>query len=262
MQCDYIGYAGQLRKIYERGCSIVFLKKITLLHESGEKTGEYPFTIPSIRSMSELELSKKVTFFVGENGSGKSTLLEGIADLCGFNSAGGGRNNTYDVDASESALSEYLRLSWMPKVTNGFFLRAESFYHFASHIDRLGPMALNSYGGKSLHEQSHGESFFSLFLNRFNSRAIYLLDEPEAALSPQRQLAFLRVMHELVQEEDCQFIIATHSPIILGYPDATILSFDEGEIKETDYEMTEHYQITKYFLDHREKFLQEILEND
>ena len=123
-------------------------------------------------------------------------------------------------------------------------------------------MALNSYGGKSLHEQSHGESFFSLFLNRFNGRAIYLLDEPEAALSPQRQLAFLRVMHELVQEEDCQFIIATHSPIILGYPDATILSFDEGEIKETDYEMTEHYQITKYFLDHREKFLQEILEDD
>lgn len=140
--------------------------------------------------MTELDLTKRVTFFVGENGSGKSTLLEGIADLCGFNPAGGGRNNTYDVDASESALSEHLRLSWMPKVTNGFFLRAESFYHFASHIDQLGGNALNSYGGKSLHQQSHGESFLSLFLNRFQGKAIYLLDEPEAALSPQRQLTF------------------------------------------------------------------------
>ena len=214
--------------------------------------------------MTELDLTNRVTFFVGENGSGKSTLLEGIADLCGFNPAGGGRNNTYEVDASESALSDHLRLSWMPKVTNGFFLRAESFYHFASHIDELANNRLThiGYGGKSLHEQSHGESFLSLFLNRFKGKAIYLLDEPEAALSPQRQLTFLRVMHDLVQEEDCQFIIATHSPIILGYPDATILSFDDGEITETEYEMTEHYQITKYFLDHREKFLKDILEDE
>lgn len=239
----------------------MFLKKITLLHEEIKSAENYPFSIPSIHSMTELELTNSVTFFVGENGSGKSTLLEGIADLCGFNPAGGGRNNTYDVDASESALSDYLRLSWMPKVTNGFFLRAESFYHFATHLDELGPSVLNSYGGKSLHEQSHGEAFLSLFLNRFNGKAIYLLDEPEAALSPQRQLTFLRVMHELVQEENCQFIIATHSPIILGYPDAALLSFDNGEISEIEYEMTEHYQITKYFLDHREKFLKDILED-
>ena len=248
-------------RFVERGYNQMFLKKITLLHKESLSKEEYPFSIPSIQSLTELDLTSSVTFFVGENGSGKSTLLEGIADLCGFNSAGGGRNNTYEVDASESALSDYLRLSWLPKVTNGFFLRAESFYHFASHIDGLGPAALNSYGGKSLHEQSHGESFLSLFLNRFNGKAIYLLDEPEAALSPQRQLAFLRIMHDLVQGENCQFIIATHSPIILGYPDATILSFDEGEIKETEYEMTEHYQITKYFLDHREKFLRDILED-
>ena len=239
----------------------MFLKKITLLRNETLSEKEYPFSIPSIQSLTELDLTNSVTFFVGENGSGKSTLLEGVADLCGFNSAGGGRNNTYAVDASESALSDYLRLSWMPKVTNGFFLRAESFYHFASHIDGLGHAALENYGGKSLHEQSHGESFLSLFLNRFNGKAIYLLDEPEAALSPQRQLAFLRIMHDLVREENCQFIIATHSPIILGYPDATILSFDDGEIKETEYEMTEHYQITKYFLDHREKFLKDILED-
>lgn len=248
-------------KFIERGHNQMFLKKITLLQKESQSKEEYPFSIPSIQSLTELDLTNSVTFFVGENGSGKSTLLEGIADLCGFNAAGGGRNNTYEVDASESALSDYLRLSWMPKVTNGFFLRAESFYHFASHIDGLGPATLNSYGGKSLHEQSHGESFLSLFLNRFNGKAIYLLDEPEAALSPQRQLSFLRIMHDLVQEENCQFIIATHSPIILGYPDATILSFDDGDIKETEYEMTEHYQITKYFLDHREKFLKDILED-
>ncbi|MBO0586298.1 AAA family ATPase [Sporosarcina sp. E16_8] len=242
----------------------MFLKKITLLHKETQSEKEYPFSIPSIRSLTELDLTNSITFFVGENGSGKSTLLEGIADLCGFNAAGGGRNNTYEVDASESALSDYLRLSWMPKVTNGFFLRAESFYHFASHVDEMAKEPYGSYrdyGGKSLHHQSHGESFLSLFLNRFNGKAIYLLDEPEAALSPQRQLSFLRIMHDLVREENCQFIIATHSPIILGYPDATILSFDDGAIKETEYEMTEHYQITKYFLDHREKFLKDILED-
>ncbi|WP_420877803.1 AAA family ATPase [Psychrobacillus psychrodurans] len=171
------------------------------------------------------------------------------------------------MDAAESALGKYLRLSWMSKVTNGFFLRAESFYQFASHIDQLerdnpGRGVLDSYGGNSLHEQSHGESFLSLFLNRFNGQAIYLLDEPEAALSPQRQLAFLRIMHDLIKENNCQFIIATHSPIILGYPEATILSFDDDEIEEIDYEMTGHYQITKYFLDNREKFLEELFEGE
>ncbi|MEI4770212.1 AAA family ATPase [Psychrobacillus sp. FJAT-51614] len=240
----------------------MFLKKITISrdHEEG-----YPFSIPTIKHLKELELTNNVTFLVGENGTGKSTLLEGIADNCEFNTAGGSRNNVYEVDASESALGKYIRLSWMPKITNGFFLRAESFYQFASHIDemeRLEPGSIKNYGGKSLHKQSHGESFLSLFLNRFNGRAIYLLDEPEAALSAQRQLSFLKIIHDLVIEEDCQFIIATHSPIILGYPNATILSFDNGKIEEIEYEMTSHYQITKYFLDHREKFLKELLEDD
>lgn len=244
----------------------MFLNRVTLLNESQEES-QYPFTIPAISNFQELELTSPVTFFVGENGTGKSTLLEGIADKCEFNTAGGSRNNLYDVDAAESALGKYLRLSWMPKVTSGFFLRAESFYQFASHIDELerenpGLGTLDGYGGKSLHEQSHGESFLSLFLNRFNGQAIYLLDEPEAALSPQRQLAFLRIMHDLIEEQNCQFIIATHSPILLGYPEATILSFDEGGIEEIEYEMTGHYQITKYFLDHREKFLEELFEGD
>lgn len=244
----------------------MFLNRVTLLKEP-QMEKQYPFTIPAISNFNDLELTSSVTFFVGENGTGKSTLLEGIADKCEFNTAGGSRNNLYDVDAAESALGKYLRLSWMPKVTSGFFLRAESYYQFASHMDELerenhGLGVLDSYGGKSLHEQSHGESFLSLFKNRFNGKAIYLLDEPEAALSPQRQLAFLRIMHDLIKEQNCQFIIATHSPILLGYPEATILSFDEGQIEEIDYELTAHYQITKYFLDHREKFLEELFEGE
>ncbi|MBM7095091.1 AAA family ATPase [Bacillus sp. H-16] len=236
----------------------MFLKRIDLQRERISSYKEYPFSIPAIKSFHQLKLTKNVTFFVGENGSGKSTLLEGIADKCEFNKAGGGRNNAYDLHASHSALGDYIRLSWLPKVTKGFFLRAESFYHFASHIDDVG--AREAYGGRSLHHQSHGESFFSLFTNRFKGPAIYLLDEPEAALSPQRQLSFLRIIHDLASSGEAQFIIATHSPILLGYPDAAILSFDEEEITEIDYEMTDHYQITSYFLQHREKFLREILE--
>ncbi|MDD3024439.1 MAG: AAA family ATPase, partial [Syntrophomonadaceae bacterium] len=199
---------------------------------------------------------------VGENGSGKSTLLEAIAQQCNFNTAGGGRNNTYEVYAAESALADYIRLSWMPKITNGFFLRAESFYHFASHIDDVDNTGYKDYGGCSLHKQSHGESFLSLFINRFGGKAIYLLDEPEAALSPSRQLAFLRILHDLTMSGDAQFIIATHSPILMGYPNSVILSFDDNKIDEVDYEMTDHYQITKYFLQNREKILADILDND
>nr|WP_106783278.1 AAA family ATPase [Lysinibacillus timonensis] len=242
----------------------MFLKKIELLREEIESFSKYPFSIPAIKHLHQIEFHQNVTFFVGENGTGKSTLLEAIADKCGFNTAGGGKNNFYQVHASESALSENLRLSWLPKISNGFFLRAESFYHFASHLDDVGikdPRVFDAYGGRSLHEQSHGESFLSLFLNRFGGKAIYLLDEPEAALSPQRQLTLLRILHDLVSTGDTQFIIATHSPILLGFPGATIYSFDEGIIQEVDYESTEHYQITKYFLDNRERFLREIFKD-
>ncbi|KAB8135787.1 AAA family ATPase [Gracilibacillus oryzae] len=239
----------------------MFLRNIQLQREKVTSFSTYPFSIPAIHQLNGIELNKPVTFFIGENGTGKSTLLEAIADKCDFNTAGGGRNNVYDVDASESALGEYIRLAWLPKVTNGFFLRAESFYHFATHLDQIETGALEpyrAYGGKSLHHQSHGESFLSLFLNRFNGGAIYLLDEPEAALSPNRQFTFLRILHDLTKKGDCQFIIATHSPILLGYPDATILSFDNGKIEQVKYEETDHYRVTKYFLQHREKFLEEL----
>ena len=243
----------------------MFLKRVALKRDEIKHSRQYPFHIPAISTFNEMDLNKNVTFFVGENGSGKSTLLEAIADQCGFNPAGGGRNNTYDLHASDSALGPYLRLSWMPKVTNGFFLRAESFYQFATHLDEMAQddgRTYASYGGKSLHEQSHGESFLSLFANRFQQKAIYLLDEPEAALSPQRQLALLKIMHDLEKQGSCQFIIATHSPILLGYPDAEILSFDDGEIRPIEYEMTDHYQVTRYFLQHRERMLEQLFSEE
>lgn len=139
----------------------MFLKRITLLREDIPSIQRYPFSIPAIRNLQEIHLKRNVTFFVGENGSGKSTLLEAIADKCEFNTAGGGRNNGYDVYASESVLGKYIRLSWLPKISNGFFLRAESFYNFATHIDEVDDSGFRQYGGRSLHEQSHGESFLS-----------------------------------------------------------------------------------------------------
>lgn len=241
----------------------MYLKTVQVLHEKINDYNQYPFTIPTIRSLEELQLTNAVTFFVGENGSGKSTLLEAIADRCDFNVAGGGKNNLYNVHAAESVLGPLLRLSWMPTTNNGFFLRAESFYQFASHLDKLqeeDKRTLDAYGGKSLHEQSHGESFFSLFNNRFNGNAIYLLDEPEAALSPQRQLALLKIMHDLVREGS-QFIIATHSPILLGFPNATIYHFNET-IEEMAYEDVPHVQLTKYFLTNKERFLHQLFKEE
>jgi predicted ATPase len=236
----------------------MYLRSLAFLRNNGYDPNAYPFTIPAIKELDSLFFKANVTFLVGENGSGKSTLLEAIAYQCGFNLAGGGKNNYYDVDASQSILGDHIRLSWMPKITNGFFLRAETFYHFASHLDTL-PESLQYYGGRSLHEQSHGEAFLSLFINRFGNKAIYLLDEPEAALSPARQLSLLRIIKDL--ENEAQFIIATHSPIILGYPNAQILNFDVQPVEEIRYEDTLHYIITRRFLENRNAMIKELFDD-
>ncbi len=237
------------------------LKRITLLKNKIENFNTYPFSLPFIQHLDQLDLNHQVTFFVGENGSGKSTLLEGIAYQCGFHTAGGSRNNSYEVDQAQSALGDYLRLSWLPKLTNGFFLRAESFYQFASHIDKVG--SIQNYGGKSLHHQSHGESFLSLFTQKFahaRERSIYLLDEPEAALSPARQLSLMRIIKDLSPRS--QFIIATHSPILLGYPDAEIINFDQDRLEPIAYQDTDHYQITRRFLENPKRILDELFNDD
>ncbi|MET3287814.1 UNVERIFIED_CONTAM: putative ATPase [Brevibacillus sp. OAP136] len=242
----------------------MYLKSVTILREQfPKKNRDYPFTIPSLAKIDTIEFPRNVTFFVGENGSGKSTLLEAIAYQCEFNTGSGGRNNYYHVDRGEAAFGDYIRLSWLPKMTQGFFLRAESFYQFASHVDETARLALRpyeAYGGKSLHEQSHGEAFLALFTHRFGKKGIYLLDEPEAALSPARQLSLLAVMRKLEREGGSQFIIATHSPILLGYPGAQILSFDSAPLREIAYEETDHYQITRRFLENRQRFLTELFD--
>ncbi|MDA8344462.1 MAG: AAA family ATPase [Thermaerobacter sp.] len=223
----------------------------------------YPFNLPALQGISTISFDRPVTFLVGENGSGKSTLLEAIAITAGFNPEGGSKGNLFSNAQTESPLHEHLRLSWFPKATHGFFFRAESFFNFASHIDdveREYGTGYAAYGGRSLHEQSHGESFLALFMYRLHSRskALYLLDEPEAALSPARQLALLRLLWEHAQAGTAQFIIATHSPILLGYPDAAILSFDHSPLAKITYEETESYRLTRQFLMHREAIFQEL----
>ncbi|QKJ30028.1 AAA family ATPase [Mucilaginibacter mali] len=228
--------------------------------------GTYLQHIPSLNKGLQLKLKSNVTFFVGENGSGKSTLLEAIAEQCGFNLRGGNRNHNintgYRFEGYESALARHLQLGWNPKrISNGFFMRAESFFNFASYLDELAAedgRALMGYGGRSLHEQSHGESFLSLFSNQFES-GIYILDEPEAALSPARILAFMSVIHELERSGRAQFLIATHSPILICYPNATILQFDENGVHETNYEDTEHFSFTKSFLNNPDLYLHHLM---
>jgi len=227
------------------------LTRITLLRDMVVQSSAYPFDIPVIAALDTLDVRERVLFFVGENGSGKSTFLEALAIACGFGPEGGSRNLRPpsrvsadrfqdDAEAPVRRLANALRLSWTERRQHdGFFLRAETFYDFASHLDRsdreseFGPSFLGSYGGTSLHDRSHGESFLTLFLTRFSGSGLYLLDEPEPALSAARQLALLVRMNDLLAEDArAQFVIATHSPILLAFPGAQIVSFDGAALRE------------------------------
>lgn len=233
------------------------LKKISLLSERITRPREYPFNIPTIASLKTLEITSRVCFFVGENGTGKSTLLEAIAAHYGFGLEGGNRNfspRTTDSVRAIEPLVRALRLSFTLRTGGGFYLRAESFFNVASYVDQIG--ASGSYGDKSLHDQSHGESFLSLLQNRFTRSGLYLLDEPEAALSPQRQLSFLVLLNDLVRaNDDIQFIIATHSPILLAYPGAQILSFDDGKVHKIDYRESQPFQLVSRFMAAPERYM-------
>lgn len=241
-----------------RSTGAPFLRHIVALPEL-TTPGEFPFTIPAFSGGIDLALRSKVTFFVGENGSGKSTLLEALAECCGFSPEGGSRDHQRASFADRSLFAQSLRLSWQPKVVEGFFLRAESFYNVASYLDEVSDM--RRYGGKSLHQQSHGESFLSLFNHRFE-QGLYILDEPEAALSPQRQLSFLKIIHDLSSPGHAQFLIATHSPIILSYPGAVLFSLDGNDIAEIDYRETKHFQITRDFLSSPERFFKHLFREE
>jgi predicted ATPase len=235
-----------------------FLQNVRTLPEKIDAAA-YPFAIPAFSRGIDLTFTGPVTFFVGENGSGKSTLLEALAEGCGFNPEGGSRDHHRDTAAGRSLLLEALRLTWRPKVTKGFFLRAESFYNFATYIEGVSDMG--AYGGRSLHAQSHGESFLALFANRFD-QGVFILDEPEAALSPQRQLSFLKIIHDLAAAGRAQFLIATHSPIILAYPGAVLFSLDGDAIEEIAYRDTKHFLITRDFLSSPERFFKHLFADD
>lgn len=240
---------------------MAFLKSIDVLNPTN--TSKYPYSIPLFAKGLQITFNKAVTFIVGENGSGKSTLLESIALECGFNVMGGSKNHLYGERETKATLK--LKLSWFPKVHNGFFMRAESFYNFASHLEQeskeWGKQVYKGYGGDSLHKQSHGEAFMSLFTNRFTNKnkQIFILDEPEAALSPTRQLSFLSLLQQLTTDNNTQFIIATHSPILLAYPNATIYEIEDNSLQTKKWEELEHVTITKDFLNNPAIFLQHLL---
>jgi predicted ATPase len=236
--------------------SYQYLINVQLRADKSPDLSAYPFCLPAVRHLGKLEFDPAVTFFVGENGSGKSTLLEGLAIALGFNAEGGSKNFNFSTRASHSCLHEYLRIGRGVRTPqDGYFLRAESFFNVATQVEQLN---VTGYGPRPLHEQSHGESFLALLQNRFRGKGLYFLDEPEAALSPQRQMAALARIHQLVQGGS-QFVIATHSPILMAYPEASIYICTPEGIRQRAYEDTEHYQVMHDFMANPRRMLKELL---
>lgn len=233
--------------------TIAFLMRVELRRDKVASFEDFPFSLLAVRTLNRLEFDPAVTFIVGENGSGKSTLLEAIAVSVGLNAEGGSRNFGFSTYRSHSVLNDFLRpVRGSRRPRDSFFLRAESFYNLATNIEDLdkepgGTRIITAYGGTSLHKISHGESFFALVMHRFRGNGLYILDEPEAALSPTRQLALLARMRELI-EQGSQFIIATHSPILMGYPGARILAIGPDGLSPKAFRETEHYCVTRRFL--------------
>jgi predicted ATPase len=218
------------------------------LREERTVPGMYPFDLPVLSHGLDLRLDRPVTFFVGENGSGKSTIMEALAWSAGFASHGGDRSNSYAEGGDGHQLGRALKLAWRQKAVGGFFMRAETFFNFAAYLEGVGS-TFRAYGGQPLNRQSHGEAFLSVFRNRFED-GLYL----------QRQLAFLGILHDLASANVAQFIIATHSPILLAFPGAVILSFDGDRLRTVEYRDTEHYRITKDFLDAPERYFKHLFE--
>ena len=231
------------------------LVEVEILWDGAGDRASYPFCIPAISAVSTLSVDRPVTFLVGENGSGKSTLLEAIAVAAGLNAEGGSKNLTFATRSSHSDLHEHLRLSWRGRPRRAFFLRAESFYNVATSYDEV----LTEL--PSLHERSHGESFIEAIHRHFGSHGFFLLDEPESALSLRGQLALMRHMHDSIGDGS-QFVISTHSPILLAYPGAVIYEMTNAGPEPIEYEQTDQYELTKSFLDDPERFLRHLFSDD
>ncbi|GAA0433125.1 MAG: AAA family ATPase [Bacillota bacterium] len=238
-----------------------FLKSLQLKQEQVPSFDTFPFDLPVIRHLGVLDFHPNVTYIIGENGMGKSTLLEAIAVELGFNPEGGTRNFNFSSYDSHSPLDNYIRISkGVQRPIDHFFFRAESFYNVATNIEVMdsqpmaGPRIIDSFGGKSLHEQSHGEAFFATFIHRFQGNGLYILDEPEAALSPLRQMSMLTRIHELV-ENGSQFIISTHSPILMAYPQSLLFELSDSGIRETTLEETSHYAMMRQFFENKDRML-------
>ena len=246
--------------------SIKYLSEIVLEEAPNEQS--YLKGLPVVQYLCKhprLVLDADVTMLVGENGTGKSTLLEAVAVACGFNPEGGSRNFNFSTNATHSELHKCLRVVRRAYPKDGYFLRAESLYNVATNIEELdrqpafSPPLVESYGGRSLHHQSHGESFLSLVQNRLGGNGLYLFDEPEAALSPMRQLTLLSEIDRLVKSGS-QLLIATHSPILMAYPGACILELSEQGIRRVEYRETEHYRVTREFLENPERMVHYLLD--
>ena len=242
----------------------VFLDEIIVSNKNNDK--QYPFSLDLYNKGFDLKFSKPITFITGENGSGKSTFLENLALQIGFNVLGGNKNhNYYDKKIHDnSGLMDSIKLIWKKKTNDGFFFRAESFFHFVNYVDDLaeenGQYIYRSYGGKSLQEQSHGESFLALFQNRFN-KGLFILDEPEAALSPERQLSLVAILDRLSKTNNCQFIIATHSPILISCPNSELFEIENGALQKKNYKDSKQFTLYKDFVSNPELYLKYLLKD-
>ncbi len=262
--------SGKIMKKFSKLTNEPLLDTIKVQFPSLIDTTQYPFSLNIIKNLQDIHFPTKVTLFVGENGTGKSTILEAIAHNAGFGAEGGSKNisfktSTDSVYSGTRKLADYMTLSWRQKPLDGYFFRAESFYNVANYLDHLEREcggAYLPYGGKSLHHQSHGESFLAFFQNRIRRGGFFILDEPEAALSPQRQLSLLIIMKQLCKNFNTQFIISTHSPLLLSYPSATIYSCDNDHLEKINYTETSHYQITKQFLNNPGLYLKNLFADE
>lgn len=246
-------YQMQYNKIMEKNNLI----KIEIQKSSRDT---YPYNLPLFSKNQEIKFQQPITFIVGENGAGKSTFLESLADVVGFNVLGGNANHNYFTD-NEQYLSDVIKLTWRIRSKKGFFFRAESFFNFSDYIDKMideDNSIKYSYGGKKLNKQSHGESFLSLFKNRFKD-GLFILDEPEAALSPEKQLALVSILNELVNNNDSQFIIATHSPILIATPNSEVFEIEDNEFVKKKYTETKQFKLYKSFINDSERYIHYLL---